>query len=71
MLKKQPALETKEFKRIFGLNLYEYWDVYTGFDFIRFTDWLECDDNESARDRVTKKFGDAAAQLVLRLIRRA
>ena len=51
------------FKRIFDRNLSEFWTI-TGFDVIRFDDWLGTPDGVSTHDHLKTSYGEEALALV-------
>lgn len=72
----QAALDRKDFyiknergfRRLFGTSLWHYLDLLTGFDIVRFDDWLKTPDGTSTADFLKQKYGNEAYNLVKRLI---
>lgn len=57
------------FHATFGCNLRKFFDSLTGFDLVKFDDLVvKPADNQSCRDAIVAKWGEAAAKLVERLI---
>jgi len=59
-----------EFKKIFGMNLFNYWCVYTGFDVIKFDDAIQTPDGKSTSAFLKEKWGDEAEQFIRNLIQK-
>jgi len=57
-----------EFLRTFGIPLHRYMHPLWGFDVIRFDDWLKTPDGQSTHELLLEKYGQAADNLVERLI---
>lgn len=58
----------RRFKRIFGVGMWQFMDLLTGFDVVKFDDWLETPDGLSTADHLAKKYGKEARDLVKALI---
>lgn len=56
------------FQATFGVPLHRFWNVITGFDVIKFDDWLKTPDGTSTRDYITSKYGDQATKLTESLL---
>jgi hypothetical protein len=57
----------KEFQQIFSIGLNKFLDPITGFDVIKFDEWLKVPDGTSTKDYLTKKYGVRSAALVMEL----
>ena len=57
----------QEFKRIFGVPVNKFLDI-TGFDIIKFDEWLDTPNGVSSSEFIKKKFGDKAEQLIRNLL---
>jgi len=59
-----------EFKRIFGINLLDYFCPITGFDIVRFDDnFIKSPDGKSMRQVIQEKYGNEGVELIERLIK--
>lgn len=73
-MKKIPYTEEKQFRSIFGINLTPYWDHFTGFDIIKFDQFMRLnygyieDGKTSLSDFITLKYGTEAEGLIRSLI---
>lgn len=56
------------FQTTFGVPLSQFWDTFTGFDIVKFDEWLGTPDGTSTRDYITSKYGEKATNLVEGLI---
>jgi len=56
------------FQTTFGVPLSQFWDTFTGFDVVKFDEWLGTPDGTSTRDYITSKYGEEATKLVEGLI---
>lgn len=56
-----------EFRAIFGKPLEEFWDL-TGFDIVKFNDWLQCPDDIAISAFVDEKYGEKAQSLIASLL---
>ena len=63
LFQKYKKHEWESFKRIFGRNLSEFWTI-TGFDVVRFDDWLGTPDGVSTHDYLKTSYGEEALALV-------
>jgi len=70
MFKKYNQEHFLKFKKIFGLNLKDFWDVYTGFDIIGFDEWIgdETENGKSCKDVVKERYGEDGVKLIRSLI---
>ena len=59
----------RKFKRIFGISMRGFMDFMTGFDIVKFDDWLKTRDGMSTADCLKERYGDEAHDLVKRLIK--
>ena len=60
----------QEFCETFSpLRLSQFHDVFTGFDIVKFDKAIETPDGKSTKDWVIEKYGENAAELILKLIR--
>ena len=57
-----------EFKRTFSVSLDVFWDAFTGFDVIKFDEWIKVPDGASTSNHIKKKYGKQAEQLVRRML---
>jgi len=57
-----------EFVQTFGVSLSKYWNNLTGFDVIAFDDFIKPRQRESTAQAVKRKYGQAAVNLIHRLI---
>lgn len=60
--------EGKQFKKVFGKSVLDFWDPFTGFEIMKFDAWLKTPDNLSTKEFVETKFGAAATGIVSALI---
>jgi len=67
--KKQLRENVTEFQRTFGKTLHKYMHPLFGFDIIAFDDFLQTPDGTSTHDYLLQKYGQAALDLVERLIK--
>jgi hypothetical protein len=58
----------KEFQQTFGVPLNKYLDPMTGFDIVKFDEWLKTPDGTSTPDWLTKKYSAKASELVRSLL---
>ena len=58
----------KQFQRVFGVPLNNYIDPITGFDIVKFDEFLKTPDNVSTADFLEGKFGVEAKNLIESLI---
>jgi len=58
----------KEFNRTFGISLHGFVDILTGFDIVKFGEWLEVPDGISTKDFVEEKYGDKGVKIIEALI---
>lgn len=58
-----------EFKQIFNVKLFDYWDTLTGFDVIKFDAFIAPVDGQSCKDATIAKYGINAVELINKLIR--
>ncbi|MDP3793876.1 MAG: hypothetical protein Q8R07_03940 [Candidatus Uhrbacteria bacterium] len=66
--RKPTATQAQAFKRLFGAPLWDYWNVFTGFDSIRLSDTLAVPDDESMSMYIERKYGTLAVKLIEELI---
>jgi hypothetical protein len=58
-----------QFQKTFGVKVNAYYDRMTGFDIIKFDEeFLKTPDGISTHDLVVQKYGEAAADLIVKLI---
>jgi hypothetical protein len=57
-----------EFQRIFGVSLTSYLNKITGFDIIKFDEFVRPKKNESTADALRRRWGQEAVNLVRALI---
>ena len=57
----------ESFSLIFHVHLSEFWNNITGFNIVKFNEWIEAG-NECLRDVVVKKYGEDAAKLIESLL---
>lgn len=57
-----------QFKRIFGVPLKDFMDILTGFDVVKFDQYLKTPDGTSTKNYITQKYGETATNLVMSLI---
>lgn len=57
----------REFQGHFGLSLKCFWDHLYGFDMTKFDAFIDPGENESIRDKVASKYGEAAVAVIERL----
>ncbi len=62
--------ERLDFQTFFGVDIRQYWCNITGFDVIKFDDFLLPPDGTSSADHLLAKFGDNAFHLVVSLMNR-
>lgn len=67
--KKRYISEYNNFIKIFGVNLKYYWNMFWGFDIIKFDELLETPDGVSTKDFVKKKYGIEGCECIERLIK--
>jgi hypothetical protein len=58
----------EKFHHTFGVSLYPYWDIITGFKIVEFDEYLKVPDGQSTKQFITKKYNKVAADLIERLI---
>ena len=58
----------RRFRRIFGVSMRPFLDLMTGFDIVRFDDWMKTPDGTSTSDFLRKTYGDEAHDLVTGLL---
>lgn len=58
-----------EFRRTFGVVLHKFMSPITGFDIVRFDDFLGTPEGISTRDYINRKYGIKAVRLIERLIK--
>ena len=57
----------ESFSRTFRVHLSGFWNNITGFDIVKFNEWIEAGD-KCLRDVVAKKYGEDAAKLIQNLL---
>ncbi len=58
-----------EFQKIFGRRLFGFWDNLVGFDIVKFDEeFIKSAVDQSLKDAVFEKYGEAAVALLYRLI---
>ena len=58
-----------EFKATFGISMWPYMDMVTGFDVVKFDEeFIKPGDNESTNAAIVHKYGREAANLIMKLI---
>ena len=57
-----------QFKEIFNIELSNFFDNITGFDIIKFDEWLDTPDGKSCSDFITEKYGINATKMIEDLI---
>lgn len=64
--------EAAKFKRIFGLELADYWNEqeYLGLDIIKFDEWLAVPEGQSMKQCIVRRFGQSAEEFVVELLMR-
>lgn len=63
-------LNQRAFQDTFGVPLKSFWDHMTGFDVIRFDDFVEPEDDQSTEEVVLARYGQKAVDLCRRLLGR-
>ena len=58
----------QSFRNLFGINLHDYMDYVTGFDIVKFDDWLGTPENVSTKDYLEQKYGKIGVDLIRTLI---
>ena len=58
----------RSFRRIFGVSMRPFLDLITGFDIVKFDDWMKTPDGISTSDFLRKKYGDEAHAIVRGLL---
>ncbi|OHD23704.1 MAG: hypothetical protein A2Y38_24645 [Spirochaetes bacterium GWB1_59_5] len=58
-----------EFKRFFGVRLWDFWSPAFGFDLVKFEDWLKPGGGRSIRDAILERHGARAVQIVETLLK--
>ena len=59
----------QEFLQIFHVSISSYWDIMTGFDVVKFDDYIKpIEGVESTADAIKRQYGDRALELVSLLI---
>ncbi|GEM_PF-2426731 len=58
-----------EFRRTFGVMLQKFMSPITGFDIVRFDEFLRTPEGISTRDYINRKYGSKAVGLIERLIK--
>lgn len=58
-----------EFRLTFGVVLHKFMSPITGFDIVRFDEFLRTPDGISTRDYINQKYGNKAVELIERLIK--
>ncbi len=59
----------REFQKVFGVRLFTYWDLVTGFDLIKFDDEvIKPPDGTSTAEAVEARYGSEAVKLIRGLI---
>jgi len=66
MFKLPPKAYQDQFANLFKVPYHRFHNA-TGFDIIGFDEWLGAGD-ESVKDNVTRRFGNAAVELLLRIM---
>jgi len=67
-LKKLQSENRAEFYKTFEVTLETFWETLTGFDIIKFVEFIKTPDGISASDWTTEKYGENADKLIERLI---
>ena len=67
-LNQKRALHGNKFKEIFGVSIQKFWDIQTGFDIVKFDDWLKPPDNTSTKAQVFTQYGQRGVDMILALI---
>ena len=63
------TLYHRPFRREFNVTIQRFWDIQTGFDIVKFDEWLKVPDGVSTREFIFQKFGSNAVLLVETLIK--
>ncbi len=58
----------KQFHKVFGLQLYSYLNIITGFDIIKFDKHLCVPGGISTREYINQKYGEDAVRLIEMLL---
>ena len=66
-MRKYTLNDEHQFRQHFGLELKDFWDL-TGFDIIKFDDFMHPPDGVSLREHLATNYSEDAAKLVERLI---
>lgn len=57
------------FQQIFHRSLRDYWDIFTGFDIIKFDEtFIKPPDGVSTRDQILQDYGEYAVKVIEGLI---
>lgn len=59
---------SKPFIQTFRVSLGPFWNSTTGFDVIKFDEWLGVPDGESTENFVRTNYGEAGVAIIKRLI---
>lgn len=57
-----------KFHAVFGVSLHKFWSTLTGFDVVKFDEWLGTPDGTSTRDCIANRYGWDAVKLVESLL---
>lgn len=59
----------RDFKRIFGTSMSNYFDNILGFDIVRFDEqFINSEDQESVAEAINKKYGQEGEDIVRKLL---
>jgi len=59
----------RDFKRIFGISMGNYFDNLLGFDIIKFDDqFIHSEDQESVAQAINRKYGQEAQDVIRKLL---
>ena len=69
---KSPQLIPKQlgydFHRFFGTYPTSFWDIYTGFDIIKFDDYIAPSEDQSLEEYILERHGEQAVSIIKRLL---
>lgn len=74
--KKYTYEQRRQFQDLFGRDLHDFWDNFTGFDVIKFDEVAQPDDGlhgrpdkgQSTKDKLQQKWGNEAVKLIMALL---
>ena len=56
--------DSRTFKKYFGVPLVDFVDVITGFDIVKFDEFLKVPEDKSLKEYLTSEYNEKAAKLI-------